>query len=231
MTNFIEQISNDLTKANIQKYWTNFELVAYGLFDEKNVYLFNHPNYCGDTYQIVTKDDQFIGCTLILFEEYPTAIIDMRLYDEYEELYSLVVHELFHGYQYIRGENRFPDEIMGMTYPLLQENIELRSRERKMLYNAVLLDDLAEKRKCINEFITIREKRADKMKEYLLYENFTETIEGPAFYIEYKAYTQMSISRTTHNILEKYAEILLNEHESSLYIRKSCYGSGLFLCL
>lgn len=46
------------------------------------------------------------------------------------------------------------------------------------------------------------------MKEYLLYENLVETFEGPALYVEFKAYIQKS-SQTYHTILEKYTQITI----------------------
>ena len=42
-----------------------------------------------------------------MYEEYPTAIVNMDHYEEYEGLFSILVHELFHGYQYIKEKNGF----------------------------------------------------------------------------------------------------------------------------
>src|SRR5699024_1975486 len=130
-------------------------------------------------YQILKRDDRFIGCTLILYLDYPTAIVDLELYRDQASLYSILVHELFHGFQYIKGEKRFADEVMGVTYPLSKENIQLRSQERLYLYRAVLEKDRTKKRQYLATFISLREKRETIIGEYLVYENLTETIEGP----------------------------------------------------
>src|SRR5690625_7198556 len=115
-------------------------------------------------YQILKRDDQFVGCTLILNQDYPTAIVDLGLYKDYASLYSIIVHELFHGFQYIQKEKRFADEILGITYPLIKENVELRNQERSYLYRAVLEKDRIKKKQLLTTFITLRseERRVGK---------------------------------------------------------------------
>ncbi|HAM81747.1 hypothetical protein [Ornithinibacillus bavariensis] len=231
MSKNLSQISQDLVKEKLESYWPNFDLVAFALYDTSNVYLFNHPKFKQhNKFQTLQRDYQFNGCTLILYEGYPTAIVDLELYDDYEGLYSIFVHELFHGFQYLKGESRFPDEIIGLTYPLLKENVELRNRERAILFDAMLEDDLMKKKQYLNTFISLREKRAANMDNYITYENLVETIEGPAWYVELKAYSEKSTIE--HKlIIKKYGQHLIDKFESTLDIRKSCYSSGLVMCL
>lgn len=233
MTKYLNQISLDLVEKNLENYWAGFELVAYALYDNSSVYLFNHPKYKNNQqckYQILERDEQFNGCTIIMYKEYPTAIVDLELYGNYEELYSILVHELFHGFQYIKGEKRFADETLAITYPLIRENVELRNQERSILFNALFEIDFNKKKQYINTFIAIREKRASSINNYLLFENLIETIEGPAWYVELKAYSNKSNLEYNH-ILEKYGEHLIDKNASTLNIRKSCYSSGLVICL
>lgn len=75
-----------------------------------------------------------------------------------------MVHELFHGNQYVKGEKRFPDETLGITYPLTKENVEIRNRERKNLYNALLETDISKKKKYLKKFIGLREKKGRRNK-------------------------------------------------------------------
>ncbi|USL45518.1 hypothetical protein [Priestia megaterium] len=171
-----------------------------------------------------------MGNTIILFDGYPTAIADMELYDDYEGLISILVHELFHGNQYIKGEKRFPDEILGITYPLTKENVEIRNRERKNLYNALLETDISKKKQYLNEFISLREKRAEGIKEHLTYENLIESVEGPAWYVEIKAFSEKSLL-ANDLVLKRYGKNLIDVVESTSNIRRSCYSSGLFMCL
>lgn len=233
MTNFLNRITEDLVEANLEDYWPGFEMVAYALYDKCKVHLYNHPKFNGNqqnVYQILKRDEQFKGCTLILYEEYPTAIVDLELYGDYESLFSILVHELFHGYQYIKGEKRFPDEILGITYPLIKENVQLRNLERINLYNALLENNMLKKKEYLNTFFDLREKRTAIINEYLIYENLIETVEGPAWYVELKAYVEKS-SLGYDSVLQEYGQYLINKYESTSNIRRSCYSSGLFMCL
>src|SRR5690625_1333779 len=233
MKAYFDEIIQDLENENWRNYWIGFEAVAYALYDENFVYLFNHPKMTKEPkrdYQILKRDDQFVGCTLILYHDYPTAIVDLDLYKDYASLYSIVVHELFHGFQYIKEENRFADEILGITYPLLKGNIELRNRERTYLYRAVLEKDRMKKKQLLTTFIALREKRATIINSYFLYENLIETIEGPAWYVELKAYWQKS-QQEYNSVLKSYGQQLMDHMNSTTNIRRSCYSSGLFICL
>ncbi|WP_195694722.1 hypothetical protein [Priestia megaterium] len=233
MNHFLNRIAKDLTNTNLERYWPNFELVAYALYDENSVFLFNHPRYNNippKSYEILKRDEQFLGNTLILFDGYPTAIADMELYDDYEGLFSILVHELFHGNQYVKGEKRFPDETLGITYPLTKENVEIRNRERKNLYNALLETDISKKKQYLNEFIGLRQKRAEGIKEHLTYKNLIESVEGPAWYVEVKAFSEKS-PLANDLILKRYGKNLIDIVESTSNIRRSCYSSGLFMCL
>lgn len=233
MNKYLNKISQDLVNANLDNYWPGFESVAFALYDKSYVYLYNHPRMKKNqqnNYQILNWDEQFNGCTLIIYNDYPTAIVNMELYEDYKSLYSILVHELFHGFQYVKGETRIPNEILGISYPFLKENVELRNQERSNLFNAVLENNVLKKKLYLNTFIALREKRAAILNRYLLYENLIETIEGPAWYVELKAYSEKSPIDNT-SVIEKYGQHLIDKYESTSDIRRSCYSSGLFMCL
>ncbi|WP_057913113.1 hypothetical protein [Peribacillus muralis] len=233
MPQYLNRIAEDLVQAKLENYWSGFELVAYALYDKRNVYLFNHPKFSNNpqyTYHILNWDVQFTGDTMILYEEYPTAIVNLDSYKDYEDLYSVLIHELFHGYQYIKDEKRFPDEMMGITYPLSQENVELRNQERTNLYRALLEHNTIKKKHHLHTFIALREKRTAMFEKYLPYEKLIETIEGPAWYVELRAYAEKTL-KDYDFVLKKYAQQLINKYESTSSIRRSCYSSGLFICL
>ncbi|MBT2640450.1 hypothetical protein [Bacillus sp. ISL-39] len=229
MEYYTNRTSKDLTKSKLDQYWPGFEMVAYAFFDRSHVYLFNHPKF-NRARKKLKWDEQFMGCTHILYEEYPTAIVDLELFEDYESLFSILVHELFHGYQYLKGEKRFPNEILGITYPLSIENISLRNLERFSLYHALLENDPQKEQQFLSTFIFLRDERVSKIKEYHLYETLIETVEGPAWYVEFKAFMEKS-PLEYETVLKKYGESLLNQYESTSHIRRSCYSSGLFMCL
>ena len=218
---------------NINYYWKDFNLVAFALYDKENVYLYNHPKFPPHSkpYHVFKWNKQFNGAnTLIIYEEYPTAIVNLDYYNDMENIYAIVLHELFHGLQYLQEEKRFPNEFLGMTYPLLKENVELRNRERRCLYNAVTSTSKTQKLNYLKNFINLRENRRKYIENFLDYENSIETVEGPAFYVESHAYSHIS-SKKHDIVLNKYGKDLLDNKESTFNLRKSCCSSGLFICL
>ncbi|MEC1179576.1 hypothetical protein P9B03_13840 [Metasolibacillus meyeri] len=229
MQNILERILKNLPFKQLEDYWGEFKPVAFAIFDDKEVFLFNHPKCKEEPYIKLVKTEEFYACTCILFEGVPTAIVDTSLYDSFEVIYSLLVHESFHVFQHLSEESRYPNEIVGFNYPIDFKNIQLRIIERKSLFEAYITTDLIERRKKINEFITYREKRLELFSDYVEYENLIETIEGPAFYVEYQALKDISCSK--ENVINKYAEQLLDNNLSHINIRGSCYNSGLCICL
>lgn len=224
-----EQVLRELTPSRLLSYWEGFESTAFAIYDDQDVYLFNHPKCKQEQYIKITRDEQFNACTFILFEEFPTAIVDITLYETFEQIYSLLIHESFHGYQYLYGEKRFPDELMSLTYLIDPKNIQLRILERQKLYDAVMTDDPDKLQLYINQFISLREKRAESFAKFVEYENLIETIEGPAHYVEFLAL--QDISQNHENILDSFSTLLLDREKAQINIRRSCYGSGLFICL
>lgn len=229
MENYISRLSQDLIKTNLEHYWPGFEMVAYALYDRSHVYLINHPKFSWEQ-KTLKWDEQFTGCTLILYENYPTAIVNLELFEGYERMFSILAHELFHGYQFLKSEKRFPNEILGITYPLSKENIDLRNYERFNLYHALLEKDPKKKQRYLSSFFSHREERAAQINEYISYENLIETVEGPAWYVEFKAFLEKS-PLEYDAVLKKYGQSLINQYESTSRIRMSCYSSGLFTCL
>lgn len=220
----------ELTEGELEKYWPDFQGVAYAIYDEEKVHLYHHPKFPGQPYHIMGWTEQFLGSTLILFENYPTAIINSAYYENEASLYSIIVHELFHGYQYLKGEKRVANEILGPIYPISEINLELRHQERKLLHQGLFSSTKTEKLSFLQQFISIRDERRKFIGEFLDYENFVETIEGPAWYVELKAYAEKS-ELSYDDVRQKYTDSLLDQHESVFFLRRSCYSSGLALCL
>lgn len=100
-----------------------------------------------------------------------------------------------------------------MNYPLLPENIELRYHEREALYQAVQTDDQRKRKKYLSSFIHCRGKRRKYIGKFLDYELAVETIEGPAFYVEFQA-TKHFTKQSHPIILRSYDETFsMNEKQ------------------
>lgn len=221
-----------LNEESLSTYWPEFQVGAYALYTDETVYLFHHPAYPETKRSFVQLpwSGEFAGNTLILFHDYPTAIVQMDGSISENRLYSVLAHELFHGLQYVKGESRFPDEVLGITYPLIAENVDLRQHERLHLYNAVTATEEETRKHHLNQFILYREKRARNIGPFMKYEQLIETVEGPAFYVELHAYVDRSGTPMEEEI-RSYGEPLLDIVDTTRHLRRSCYSSGLFLCL
>lgn len=228
----LEMIAGSISNDMLKDYWMGFEPVAFAFYNKDQVYLYNHPKYKSQAQDnpLLKWNDQFVGDSLILFEDYPTAIVNLDLHKEVEDLYSILVHELFHGYQFLKGDERYPDELLIITYPTSLSNIELRNQERHHLYLSVMASTAEERRVSLDRFISLRSQRESLFGEFVCNEYLIETLEGPAWYVELKAYAKKS-TLPYDKVLHKYGTYLNNENESNLHIRRSCYSSGLFICL
>ncbi|WP_432352933.1 hypothetical protein [Sporosarcina sp. A2] len=218
-----------LKTTDLSTYWPGFQKVAYALYDEESVYLYNHPNFPEEPYAHLPWSEAFVGNTLIVFHEIPTAIVRRADYPGDAELVAALVHELFHGYQHLLEESRFPDEVQGVLYPLEETNAALRSRERYHLYHSVLPTDPIARDRHLRQFVQCREERMAYLGESIRYELLTETVEGPAFYVESQAFLNES-GLLKVEVLRQYGESLLDVEDGVRNLRKSCCDSGIFLC-
>lgn len=225
----IPSISTELETVELTSYWPRFQKTAYALYDEDFVYLVHHPHFPDETVTQLPWSEEFVGNTLIMFREVPTAIVRAADCTDEAELVAVLIHEMFHGFQFLSGESRFPDEVQGILYPLHEENTALRMRERYHLYHAVLPTDPIARNRHLHQFVSCRERRLAILGESIRYELLIETIEGPAFYVESQAYGEQS-GENAVDVLRKYGEGLLDEEDTVQHLRKSCCTSGIFLC-
>ncbi|MCG3087933.1 hypothetical protein [Sporosarcina cyprini] len=226
----VSAMLRSIATRDLSRYWPDFKLVAYAIYDSESVCLFNHPAYPEATSICLPWSEAFIGNTIILFQGHPTAIVKKDSCPDEASLFAVLIHELFHGHQYLLGESRFPDEIKGVTYPLLAGNAARRNCERRHLYHAVMETDQKARDEHLRQFILHREARAANIEDFIAYELLTETVEGPAWYVELKAFADQS-GVTLEDAVHRYGEALLDREESVRHLRRSCYSSGLFICL
>lgn len=213
---------------NLRKYWPQFTTSPYAYYDRETVSLYHHPHF-KDAAVTLPWSSQFTGCTSILFENEVTAIVDISHLRE-EEIYAILIHELFHCHQFHKKENRFPNELAGIAYPLENENIKWRIAEREYLNEAIRTEDINEQKNAIQAFIYWREKRRTQYNEFVQYEQAVETIEGPAFFIEYHAYKDRA-NLPEPQVFERYLQPLTDYSLMVNKVRQSCYTSGLAICL
>lgn len=140
----------------LPNYWPHFIASPYAYYNHESVYLYQHPQFNGQEV-ILPWNNQFTGSTSIIFENEATAVVDINNLNK-EEVYATLIHELFHCHQYHMKEKRFPNELVGIAYPLERENIQWRIQERECLNRALSIKNINKQREAIQAFIYWREK-------------------------------------------------------------------------
>jgi hypothetical protein len=218
------------------KFWFDFPAIPVALYDDEKVFIAGYPRKLDGFKKhngvlVGKKDNRFYGNTAIELEGEQVAIWDLTTIGpsvSFGRLLSLIFHEAFHGYQKIRGEKRWANELQILEYPFIEQNLAMRFLERRKLLNVVFSSSEKEFRENLSRFVNLRENRRKLIGDSINYELAQESIEGVAIYVETKVYSQ-------HESLPLDYVIALqgkNMGELDLNLRKlrlSCYAPGMFI--
>lgn len=88
-----------------------------------------------------------------------------------DELTANLVHEMFHGFQYIRGETRYPNELKLLDYPLDSGHYHVKFVElsylKKVNARETFTDYLAIKSARVNDETSIDEFKVETIEGML----------------------------------------------------------------
>lgn len=202
MRQLYESVLSILRDISFDSIWSGFKLMDFALYNNTTVYLADGE---------IPYDTIFLGNTSIVYNGRQLAIWNVNNEEEIiiEELVTGIVHEMFHSYQSEQGECRYPNDLVGLDYPLKLDNYYYKYEENKLIVKAIDSNDYREKMELLHKLITYREYRINKFGEKLKYEWYTETLEGLAEYAGTKALGQISYDLYTKRIA-KYKKILHN---------------------
>ncbi|MFW6173483.1 MAG: hypothetical protein ACOC5T_07055, partial [Elusimicrobiota bacterium] len=216
------------------KFWFDFLEIPVALYDKEKIFIAGFPrkleNFTEQNGILVgKKDNRFYGNTAVELENEQVAIWDLTTIDpsiSFGRLLSLIFHEAFHGYQKIKGEKRWANELQILEYPFTERNLALRFLERRELLNAVFSSSEEEFRENLSKFINLRESRRELIGDIINYELAQESIEGTAIYLETKVYSWYEF------LPLEYMIALQGKNMSELdpnpwKIRHSCYAPGM----
>ncbi len=238
MTWRMKELEKLLDLIDYNRLWDKFTKTKYAIYNDKNFYINDNVGIDlnlikKDSCFVGNVDERFMGNTVISINNNYVAILNENTISkdiDNTELASLIVHEMFHGFQLANGEKRFPNELLGADYPITIENINLRMLERQYLLDASIKNNKEKKLESLTSYFKVRDKREKLIGNIIEYEKAIESVEGTAVYVEYKALTQL-ISNNQNSILEKYTKGLTEINEENLKIRHSTYNQGLLLGL
>lgn len=225
MRNLYYEIELKLNKLDFDNIWPGFSRTDFALYDKKKVILKE---------QEIPYDNRFLGNTSIDFNGSKLAIWHVEDVKNEDSiiLASNIVHEMFHTYQLLNGEVRFPNDLKGLDYPSDLGNFEIKNKEHKLLASCFDEEQTKEEKlKKFEKIVALRKFRREKYGDEISYEFQIETIEGSAEYCGSKA-----LQRLSNNLYEKrvndYKNNLLYNSELLFDVRRMAYYSGtLFLIL
>ena len=223
MKELYSKIYHNLQKIDFESIWHGFSPRELALYDEHKVYFFD---------QTQPVDNRFLGNTSILYDGKPLAIwkvTNPNLQDPIL-LTTKIVHEMFHSFQKEQHEERFPDDLMMLSYPDDAVIHTIRQEENKLLASIFSEGDTSKKEAILQNFIQLRKYRAEKETNIIKQEFLTETIEGMAEYAGCMALKQLSPDHY-HQVIQNNINILAEPAPFFFDIRKMSYYTGSMLCL
>ncbi len=223
MRNLYEKIELELDKVEFDEIWPGFSKMEFALYNKETVYLKDKE---------IPYDNRFLGNTSINYNDKNLAIFNVKnpTNENIPILASLIVHEMFHSYQVLNGEKRFPNDLLGLSSPKNLKNYEIKHRENKLIVSALNEVNHDVKLSYLKEIIALRQSRLVKYRDIVKYEMALETLEGSAEYCGTKALKNISKEHYLSRI-EDYKGILLKDIRLIFDTRKISYYVGTLLLL
>ena len=208
-----EQVKTRIAKLDFNALWQGFSPLRFALYNEKEC--------CFDG-EMIEKPQEFIANTSVQYNGEFVAIWNvMEEITDFDSFTASMVHEMFHGFQHISGECRWPDEIAALfDYQYITDNISLKLKEAEIMKEILLRGDASR----FDELLSLRKLRAERYAKEYDYEARVEQIEGSANYVELKTLGQLDeekAAKAWERIMKK-----IQYPESYLPIRVVSYAIG-----
>ena len=211
------EVKQTMERVDFSKLWPGFVPLKFALYSDSE---------CFFDGQYVEKTDAFLGNTAILYNGEWIAIWYVQETMDPIVLTSKMVHEMFHGFQQIHNESRFPDELEALyQYRYDAGNLDVKLTENQLLYRLTEQFDAD----AFEEFCQFRKYRSNAFGYEYHYEASIEQIEGTANYVELKCLKQLSEERF-RNKLSYMKENIINPN-NLLPVRIVSYDIGALLLL
>ncbi len=214
---YYNKIKQLITKIDFNTLWENFKPLKYALYNNKQCFF--DGNY-------IDKTADFLANTSICYKGEYIAIWNMQDDCDANILTSKIVHEMFHGFQMINGETRFPNELEALyQYQYTKENLAIKHRENSLICQLIEKFDQA----LFNELLSLRKYRLLHFPYEYQYEAMIEQIEGTANYVELNVLKQLSTTdyqNKLNNIINRVTDI-----NSLIPVRIISYDIGALLLM
>ena len=211
------EIKEQIQKVDFSKLWKGFTPLKFALYNEKE---------CFFDGAYVPKTDAFLGNTAISYNGEMIAIWNVMEEADVVLMASKMIHEMFHGFQQLNQESRFPNEIEALyVYKYDDANLSLKLEENRII--ASLLDHFDQNE--YQRFLQMKQYRNRNFNYEFHYESCIEQIEGTAEFVELCALKQLSYEKYQAKVA------LLKERittpKNLIPTRINCYDVGALLLL
>lgn len=215
----LEKLFNEVKRyieiIDFSKLWRGFKPLKFALYTDSECFF-------DGTY--IAKTDAFLGNTSIFYNGEWIAIWNLQVQIHPVVLTSKIVHEMFHGFQMMNHDRRFPDELDALyNYKYEEDNLNLKLMENQLLNHLSTRFD----QKMFAEFLKIRKYRFDCFRYAYHYESSIEQIEGTANFIELQCLRQLSAELFEKTLAAMRERII--QPDNLLPIRIICYDIGALL--
>lgn len=214
------EISENINKIDFNLLWKGFKKSDFALYND-NECIFNGES--------ITKPDEFLGNTAIMYKSEYIAIWKVSSDKiDLESLTASIIHEMFHAYQYNSKEERWANEIEALiNYRYDHRNLSAKYEEAKLI-NQLISNSKID---ALDDLLISMSYRKNTFPYEFSYESKVQQIEGSALYVELKALEILNKARAK----ERWIKILENILNPNMYfpIRIISYefGAAILKCL
>ena len=187
------EVKKIISTVDFNNLWEGFRPLKFALYNDRECYFDG---------KYIPKTDDFLANTAIKYNGEMIAIWNVM--DDITPIVmtSKIIHEMFHGFQMLKKETRFPNEFEAIyKYQYIPENLSIKLLENKLILE--LLQSFNKEK--FNTLLSLMKYRYNKYHYEFMYELKIEQIEGSANSVELNALKQ--ISKEQYNLkLEKMKE-------------------------
>ena len=208
-----------IDNLEVSSLWTGFRPLKFALYNDEECF-FNG--------QFITKTDAFMANTSIQYKGEYIAIWYLNQETDIGILASKIIHEMFHGFQMLHQESRFPNDLEALiTYEYSKENLSIKLAENHLIKQLLKSFDQGQ----FNKLLTMRGYRLLHFPFEYLYESAVEQIEGTATFVELNALLQIAPDKFQQQIKEMVSNITEPSHFFPIRIISYSIGALIFLLL
>ena len=210
------EVDKYINEVSFEDIWPRFKKIKFALYDNENCFFDGN---------FIPKSDAFLANTSILFDGEMIAIWNVMNEEMNPKiLASKIIHEMFHGFQQLNNELRFPDEIDALyNYEYNDENLSIKYEENKLLIDLYHNFDI----KKFQLFLGLRKYRFQHFNYEFMYESKIEQIEGTANFVELYSLKIIDYNLYINKLTEMIS--IISEPQNLLPIRIGLYDSGALL--